>query len=152
MARVVTAVDKTLLRRRLGAAIDAAEDRWMTEPIVWRLLDCCTGPADILHAVLGVDPMARFRNRYTTPRGYLRVLRHDGFATLDAALAHVAQELGWRPIAPADAEPGDIGVGPHPQGRTCLIHKGGPFWIGPRGRGIGVVTSEKIELAFGVLG
>ena len=147
----MTAADTTLLRTRLRAEIEAAEDRWMIEPIVWRVLDCCTGPADILLKVLDIDPMAQFRNRYSTPRGYLRVLRNDGFATLDDAMTHVARRLGWRKIDPMDAEPGDIGVAAHPHGRTCLIYKGGPFWIGPIGRGVGVVTTDRIETAFGVL-
>lgn len=148
----MTGADNGLLRARLKNEIDAAEDRWMTAPIVWGLLDCAVGPADVLSPVLGYDPMARFRGRYKTARGYLRVLRNDGFGRLDDALRAVARDHGWWEIAPAEAQPGDIGVIPHPQGRTCVIHRGGPFWIGPRGNGVGVVTGDTIELAFGVLG
>lgn len=145
-------VDRTLMRRRLAAAIEAAEDEWLNRPIVWGEHDCGLAAANLLKGVLGRDPAARYRNRYRTPLGYRRVLRRDGHADLAAAVAHIARSLGWREIAPADAEPGDLGLAPHPAGASCVLCKGG-LWVGPGegGYGVGVVPSALIIRAWSVL-
>lgn len=51
----------------------------------------------------GEDPAARFRNRYTTFRRGLALLRKAGFATLeDIAAKHAAPVSGWMAARPGD--------------------------------------------------
>lgn len=64
--------------------------------------DCALFFAGGVNAMTGVDPAARWRGRYTTTRGGLRVLRRDGFSDHIAVAAHQFEE-----IPPAFARPGD---------------------------------------------
>lgn len=140
-----------LTRARLAAALDPALERWDREPFIWGLNDCALAVADVLQAGLGFDPAVRLRKRYTTARGYLRVLRRDGFASLDECVMAIAAECNWPRIDPCEAQPGDLGILPHPLGRTAALHYRGPFWIARRvGFGSAQRPTSEIELAFRV--
>lgn len=55
-------------------------------PFAWGRHDCCTFSGGAVAAMTGVDPMAEFRGRYSTPRGSVRALRRIGAGTLAATL------------------------------------------------------------------
>lgn len=67
--------------------------------------DCALFVGGAIAAMTGEDPAARYRGRYTTIRGGLRVLRRDGHADHVALVASVLVE-----IAPIMAQVGDIAV------------------------------------------
>jgi len=89
---------------RLGMAIDAAARR----EFGWGRHDCALAACSIVQAITGTDPAAQFRGRYTTARGALRALRSAGYDDLEAAAAALAEEHGFREIAPALAQRGDL--------------------------------------------
>lgn len=141
----------SLARARLLAALDPAIERWDRVPFCWGVEDCALSVADVLRAGLGFDPAARLRDRYTSARGYLRVLRREGWRNLDGCIAALAADFGWVSIDPTEAQPGDLGILPHAIGRTCALHYRGAFWIARRpGRGCAVRPSSEIQLAFKV--
>jgi hypothetical protein len=49
---------------------------------VWGSSDCCTLAADWVKEQRGVDPMAVYRGRYTTPLGAQRLLKQRPLATV----------------------------------------------------------------------
>lgn len=55
-------------------------------PFVWGEHDCCLFAADALLAMTGIDTAARWRNRYSTSIGAGRVLKLEGFDSLEAAI------------------------------------------------------------------
>lgn len=117
-------------RARLAQALDQAQDRAMTRAAVWGRDDCALWVAEIVKAALGTDPAARFRNRYTTPIGYLRVLRREGFQNLSEVITAAADEMGWPQLLhEADAQIGDIGVTTNGKHFTACMSNGRGFWI-----------------------
>lgn len=52
----------------------------------WGATDCCMFSADAVLAITGVDPVAEFRGRYTTPGGAARALKRYGAGTLEATI------------------------------------------------------------------
>lgn len=85
-------------------------------PRVYGVNDCCVAIADLLEPFWQADAMARFRNRYTTARGFLRVMRKEGCASLLEAMALVAAEAGAAPVMgpvrdPAELAPRDLDLG-----------------------------------------
>lgn len=137
-----------LVRARLARELSAAEDRWMAAPKAAGWRDCATPVADVLRDALGFDAFARFRGRYQTPIGYLRVLRSEGFASIDEALTATAAECGWPRIDVCEAKVGDIGIAPHREGRAFVLHRCGKLWVGVTARGY--AATDKTELAFRV--
>lgn len=144
-------VDTSLLRARITREIDLAVARWMESRVVYGVDDCALAVADILKPCFGYDPMKQFRGRYKTARGYRRMLRNDGFDSIDAALVVAAVNFGWRRIDPKEAEPGDIGVTAHYDGRTLAICAG-HFWYARRDFGCGTKVASEIDVAYAVLG
>jgi hypothetical protein len=98
-------MDRVLIERRIVAAMEAA----CRAPMRWGVDDCALWVADILRPALGFDPVAAFRGRYRTRLGAWRVLGRDG---LLGRIRIVAKARQWRPIAPADALVGDLGLAP----------------------------------------
>ncbi len=128
----------------------------------WGEDDCALWCANVLREVLGFDPAARFRNRYTTARGYRRVLRHEGLASLEEAIDGVARQCGWPCIDPAEAETGDLGIihvsasrgAEAGRGRlqalACVIRRG-PLWAGRRHLGVGHLPTEQVIRVWSVV-
>lgn len=63
----------------------------------WRrgVNDCFTVFADQVLAWFGIDPMARYRGRYTSQHGYLRVIRKDGYADPQDAFRGEMEKAGF---------------------------------------------------------
>lgn len=91
--------------------------------------DCALFLAGAVLAMTGQDYAAPYRGRYTTPRGGLRILRHDGFADHLALAAH---HLAARPVAMA--REGDGAVVPTPDGPALGVVQGETIYVpGPGG-------------------
>lgn len=82
---------------------------WLAEiaplPLVYGEHDCALFAGGAVRAMHGVDPAERFRGRYRTLTGGLRILRREGFRDH----THVVSTLA-RPVAPAMAQIGDFAV------------------------------------------
>lgn len=91
-----------LWRSRFNAIIDDLKRK----PFSWEdQHDCGLGLAcGVVEAITGVDHAARFRERYSTPSGALRMMRKEGF---DNLAAMVASFLPEHP-GPAFARTGDV--------------------------------------------
>lgn len=131
------------IRAILSASLDRGMLNAIARPMIWGVDDCALWCADVLRPALGVDPASLFRNRYTTPRGYLRVLKREGFQDLGEAIATVASDLGWSEIDPSDVVVGDLGVAAHPAGMTACIAKGNGFWIARHANGWGAIVAVR---------
>lgn len=151
VGRVITPDNR---RQLLEASLTAALARSFHEPWIWGERDCALWSANVVRPVLGFDPMRPFRKRYRTALGYLRMLRNDGFASLDDAISHYARKYGWPRIGRDDAQVGDIGivmVPEHPDGRSCVLHYKPSFWVGFRDRGHTYVPASFVQQAWSVL-
>lgn len=69
-------------------------------PFAWGAHDCCTFAADCVLAMTGVDPMERFRGRYSSAAGAVKAGAKAGHATLadlwSAALPEISPALAGR--------------------------------------------------------
>lgn len=108
-------------------------------PFQWGLHDCALFAADCILAQTGHDPAAAFRDRYTTERGALRVLRREGFRTLVAA---VTDRLG-APVPPAFAQRGGVVRYRTQAGGTALAVCLGAFALAPGAQGLDVVPTDR---------
>lgn len=100
-------MDTNLIRSRAPSAIEQAMRRWSIQSMQWGADDCMLAIADIVRQIAGQDPARRFRDRYRTRRGAVRVLGRGGVlkAARDSACA-----LHWRRIESDSAQPGDVGL------------------------------------------
>ncbi|WP_417656195.1 DUF6950 family protein [Pseudidiomarina aestuarii] len=57
-----------------------------TMPFEWGVNDCCLFAADAIEAVTGEDPAPEFRDRYSTELGSMRVLKREGYESIEAVL------------------------------------------------------------------
>lgn len=104
---------------------DALLDDIRRRPFCYGEHDCALGlAAAAVEAITGVDIAARYRGRYHSRVGALRVLRNDGFADLAELAAQLLPE-----IAPGRAQRGDIVAFPDE---------------GPFGFSLGVVNDERV--------
>jgi hypothetical protein len=102
--------------------------RW-ARPFEWGQQDCALFAADGVLACTGVDPAADLRGQYDSALTAMRVLElHGGLAGI------AASRLGPE-IAPALAQPGDIGLVIN-DGRECLAVCSGPMWLAPGASGL----------------
>jgi hypothetical protein len=106
---------------RLNAFIDSVKRR----PFDWATNNCGEHfAAGAVEAMTGVDVAAKWRGRYTSASGAVRVMKNDGFASLGDMVASVLPE-----IHPSRAKLGDI----------AAIPANGPF-----GTSLGIVNGEVI--------
>lgn len=130
-------MDNSELRARLAAALNAAEYRWLNEPVIWGRSDCLMSCADVLAGPLGFDPAADYRGRYSTARGFKRILHREGFGDLRECLDwYMRNVLHWRRIRPGKAEIGDFGLWQQTENVwTCALYHGAGLWAvrGERG-------------------
>jgi hypothetical protein len=103
------------------------EDR-LHAPFVWGARDCCLWAADVVHAVTGVDFGAPYRGTYSTQAEAAAIFRAvRGWPRLCSALLGPA-------IAPAMAQPGDVGLVDSADGPALAAHVGGAWMSqGPEG-------------------
>ncbi len=85
-------------------------------PFAWGSHDCCTFAGGAVQAMTGVDPMAEFRGRYSSPRGSVRALRKHGAgdlaSTMDAKFERVSAALAHRGDVVMSGGLLGIGLGP----------------------------------------
>ena len=107
--------------------------------------DCALFAAGGVAAMTGTDPAARFRGRYTTLRGGLRVLRHEGLAGNHIDLTARLFEA----IPPAFARPGDLAAVTGDDGPALGIVQGEMIYV-LRRDGLGLVPLLSASTAFRV--
>lgn len=79
--------------------------------IIWGANDCCMAVSDTYQSLLGLDLMARWRGRYTTRRGAIRIVRKDGHKAIEEAIVATAEELGFSEVdRPADFDLGLVQI------------------------------------------
>jgi hypothetical protein len=86
--------------------------------------DCALFVAGAINAMTGEDPAARFRGRYTTVRGGLRVIRAEGFNDPVEMIANRLEE-----VAPLMAQVGDIAVVDTPEGPALGVVAGAEILV-----------------------
>ncbi|MGE0575389.1 MAG: hypothetical protein AB7F22_10660 [Reyranella sp.] len=79
-------------------------------PLVFGRNDCAATAATLLAAAGRGDPFARWRGRYTTLRGFVRIIRRAGYSSLAEAVAGTAADMGWPEIDPAERQDMDLGL------------------------------------------
>jgi hypothetical protein len=106
---------------RLNAFIDSVK----RQPFDWATNNCGEHfAAGAVEAMTGVDVAAKWRGRYTTASGAVRVMKKDGFANLGDMAASILFE-----VHPSRARLGDI----------ACVPADGPF-----GMSLGVINGEVI--------
>jgi hypothetical protein len=86
--------------------------------------DCALFVAGAIEAMTGEDPAARFRGRYTTVRGGLRVIRAEGFGDHVDMVSSRLEE-----VAPLMAQVGDIAVVDTPRGLALGVVAGAEILV-----------------------
>ena len=104
-------------RAALSAALDREIDRWCREPMRWGIDDCALSAANVIRQALGYDPAEAWRASHGTRDEAYRVVGRMG---LGFAVRRVARAYGWGPIAPEQADVGDIGLIMQ-DGRPCVV-------------------------------
>lgn len=101
-----------------------------TTPFVLGKMDCSLWAADWVLRQTGIDPAASWRGAYGTEREYMRLLLSEGGLVRVAARAMT--RLGARRVAPADAQPGDVGIIVTEKGPALAI-RGQLAWMAKTG-------------------
>ncbi len=149
-------MDADLMRQRAVAEIEAAMLRWSAAPMQWGRDDCMLAVADIVHNLTGNDPARRFRGRYRSRSGALRLL---GPAGAVRAVGNIAGALHGKRIKPALALPGDVGLVPivvkNARGKPVQVYAAaicrGPGWfVGRREFGFAGFPAERITIAWSI--
>lgn len=86
---------------------------WAQVPHDWDGADCATFAAECALAITGVDFLDKIRGRYTTPIGAARVIKSEGFDSLEEMLsAHLeaceVNQAGRGDVVLFDGEHGDF--------------------------------------------
>lgn len=128
-------------RDRLVAYLHSARQR----PFEFGQHDCSLFAADCVAAMTGQDMAAKWRGRYATMKGGLRVLRKAGFADhIALAAAHFPE------VPPLLAQPGDLAVVPTDDGPALGVVQGEAVYVlGPNG--LGLVSIMSATRAFRVI-
>ena len=131
-------------------------DAWCVNAMQWGRDDCMLAVADVVLTITGKDPARRFRGTYRTKLGARRVLGRSG--TLRAARAS-ASALHWKPIAPADAKPGDVGLiaisvkgarGKVIKDYAAMVCLSSGWFVGRKELGFTAFASEKLAFAWSI--
>ncbi len=94
-------------------------------PFQWGVSDCALFAADVVEAMTGVDPAARWRGKYKTPRGSMRFGKGDPANVVEK----IASENHWTEIVPAFAQRGDLVSFDAPTGPALGIIASDPRYI-----------------------
>lgn len=121
---------------------------WLAEvartPFAFGHHDCALFAAGAVQVMTGRDPAARFRGRYRTLKGGLRVLRAAGF---DDHIALAASELAE--VHVSRAAPGDLAVVPTTEGDALGLVQGEVVYVLMPG-GLGMTPMSQASRAFRV--
>lgn len=104
-------------------------EKHMRLPGAWGVSDCVLTVGEAVEAVTGENPFARFAGRYTTEIGAARVMRKEGFASLEEAFVAY-----FVPCPRLKAQRGDVGIvmqGGQPT--ACYLTEYGAAAKGPAG-------------------
>lgn len=118
-------------------------ERW-AQPFAWGAQDCALFAADCADACTGVDPAADLRGTYSDAAGAARVVAELG------GLAAIAAARMGPEIAPALAQPGDIGLVLN-DGRECLAVCTGGMWHAPGAAGLCALPMAQAQRAWRLL-
>lgn len=132
------------LSRRYTIAITSALSAW-AGPVKYGRDDCLLGLANIILEVEGKDLAARYRKRYRSRNGAIRVLGRAGVA---GAVARGARKLGMAPSPPSRCKTGSLGLIPGPEGLSGAMRHG-PLWVSRGPLGFVAVPSERVLKAWG---
>lgn len=113
------------LQAEFAFEISAACDRVFGRPFVTGVDDCVLWVGGIYARVLGFDPVAEWRNRYSTREQALALCGHLGIA---GAFLKATKALGWQPIPVTDAQVGDFGLTARPDTTFATIFDGVWWW------------------------
>ncbi len=121
---------------------------WLSEvvraPFRFGQHDCALFAAGAVQAMTGRDPAARFRGRYRTLRGGLRILRAAGF---DDHIALAASQFAE--VHVSRAAPGDLAVVPTTEGDALGLVQGEAVYV-LMPTGLGMVPMTLASRAFRV--
>jgi hypothetical protein len=132
-------------RRRLAAALERA-----MRQVVGRQMGfdgCVVFQANVHLAVTGIDPIARWRGRYSTRRGMQRIM---GRAGVPGCMRQAARSMKWKSIKPAAACIGDVGIVATETGPAVVRKLHRNEWIGRNNGGWTVVPTKDVRLAWAV--
>lgn len=73
----------------------------------WGLSDCLLTAADAIYAVVGTDPLAEFRAKYTTEQGAAKLMLKNKCADVEEVFE---KYLGLTSVGRLSARRGDVGV------------------------------------------
>lgn len=73
----------------------------------WGISDCLMTCGDVMFAVVGVNPLEKFRNKYTTEQGAAKLMKRN---KCDDAESVFEKYLGMTPVNRFAATKGDVGV------------------------------------------
>lgn len=143
-------VSTASIRDRFSTEIDKAIARAEGVPMRWGRNDCALWTASIVRRVLGYDPAQRFRGKYCSRRGAVRLLTQGNLAR---ELVAVARKHKWKTHEHVnDAEPGDIGLVKNAAGElACVIKHDGPWWVGRLDYGYSLIDSSLVSKAWKVI-
>lgn len=113
----------------------------MAEPFAWGRNDCVTFAAACVKAVTGADHIEQLRGGWFDERAAARLVRSGG-----GLVALAAGCLGEE-IAPAMAQPGDVGITVQ-NGRDALCVCAGLHWHGPAAEGLATFSTDQVERAW----
>ena len=91
----------------------------MGGPFIWRLADCCSGPARIFADLTGVDVLRDLRASYPERGQVVAEMRKAG-----GALDYAGARLADAGLVPVPEQPGALGIAATPRGfhgAVCLM-------------------------------
>ena len=121
----------------LAADLAAHIRRGDTTPFELGVMDCSLFCAEWVRIRTGRDLAASWRGQYSTRREYMRLLLWDG--GLVRVTARAMKAVGATLVAPADAQPGDIGIVMTTDGPALAI-RGPKDWLAKIGDKLAVCT------------
>lgn len=135
------------VRDKLESAVMRAMERACANEMVWGRDDCAFWCAGVLQDALGYDAAESFRGRYRTKIGARRKLGKSG---LGGALWRTARKHGWKAINPSLAQVGDVGLVDGNGVYSTVICRAPGKFVGRNDRGVTVVPSSAVRVAWKV--
>lgn len=118
----------------------------VSQPLQWGENDCCLALADTVAPVWGFDPVERFRGRYNSRTGFLRLLKKEDCQSLEELTVKLATEIGARPFEAETPENFDLGFvyAGNPAGQALVINGLPAFFY--QGLWVGITVNGMIGL------
>lgn len=108
---------------------------------------CVVFQANVHRAVTGVDPIARWRGRYSTRRGMKRIMGPGG---VPGCMRQAARRMKWKRVKPSRARVGDVGLVAMATGPAVVRKMHRNEWIGRNETGWSVVPTDMVRLAWNI--